>query len=154
CHTVSWVQGERDGDESTPHAAYLEKLDRLQRDLEADIQLISGQPTPVTMLVTQVTAYARSHDDVARAQFDVQSINPRICIVVPSYRLPYEGHIHYVNAGAQLCGIYHGRAYEALLRGKRPQMLRPLDAIVAPDGMTIRVRFEAPALPLLLGPGD
>ena len=154
CRTVSWVQGERDADEGTPHGSYLEKLDRLQRDLEADIQAVSGQTEPVSLLVTQVTAYARSHDDTARAQFDVQSSNPRIFIVVPSYRLPYEGHIHYLNVGAQLCGIYHGRAYAALLRGERPQMLRPLDATLSEDGMAIRVRFEAPTLPLVLGPGD
>lgn len=147
--TVGYGQGESDADDATPYASYYPALAQLRSDMDADIRAITGQSSPVYMLLYQSSYGARTHSDIALAHLHFAQSSDYAYLVAPTYAFPYaDDHTHLTAVGYKWLGAYYGRAYAAIARGKKPVWLDPVSATVR--GALVRVRFTVPTLPLVL----
>lgn len=149
-HAVALVLGINDSAAHTPYANYRAGVEQLQLDVEADIKAITGQASPVFLILNQISYGARTWPDQALAQLDLAQKNSKILLATPSYHFPVASdNIHFTNVAAKWHGLYFGRAYKRLVRdGKRPKWLNPISA--TRRGAVIRVRFDVPYRPLVI----
>lgn len=153
---VCWEQGQEDATDLMPQATYYAHLNQLQADLEADIQAITGQTSPVYLIVGQ-TNRTRTSDKVALAQLEAMADNPRIIVAGPSYtHNDLNGRLadgtHLTGKGYYIYGKSYARVLKNLLDGKRPLPLRPVT--LTASGSTLQVRFDVPYKPLRFNTAD
>lgn len=148
---LCFVQGESDAQNGMSEPDYLAQLTTLQGSVQASLRTVLGRADDVIpMVLGQISWGVQLYPGVALAQLAAcNDGTERFFLAYPSYRIPYRSdYIHYTTPGVKLAGAYMGRAMAALARGKRPQWLNPRSA--TRRGRTIRVRFDVPALPLVL----
>jgi hypothetical protein len=151
CSAVTWAQGETDADNSTTQADYLAALLQLRRDLEADIRAITGQASPVWLLMSQVAYKAKTTGaPIALAQMDAVAADDKIVLVTPIYHLTFStDNLHLNNVGSRHLGAYQGKAFHALVtENRRPKWIRPISATTIGNKAT--VTFDVPVKPLVL----
>ncbi|WP_370236614.1 hypothetical protein [Brevundimonas sp.] len=146
-HIVSWVQGEADVGMGT--LTYVGHVTTLQADIQAFVQGVTGQTSPVVMAITQISWKAVTEGgDLQAALYDA-SQQPGFYFVTPTYHLPVSDTIHYDEVGQALLGEYHGRAAKQyLIDRKRPAFLKPVSATC--NGLVVTFWFEVPQRPLVL----
>lgn len=152
---VAWLQGENDAEALISRADYRALLMQLADDLDADVRAITGQSSPVHLLIYQtVFKVVSSAGAVALAQMDAVNDHKRIHFVAPVYGLPHNGDgVHLVNTGYLWAGRLFGRALKQLVvDGRRPDCIWPLSATA--EGQTVRVRFRVPTAPLAFNTTD
>lgn len=155
CNVIVWVQGEADAIAGTTAASYLAALLELQRDLHADIAAITGQASPVYLVVMQTTHLATTAGgDILQAQYDAAAATDEIIIASPMYHLArYADNIHLTNSSSRRVGAMVGNVAASLIgEGVIPQKWRCVSAVAR--GTALRVKFNAPVLPLLLDTTD
>lgn len=148
---VVLVHGEADAALGT--ANYDVNLRDFQRDYENDIRSLTGQYTPVPMLIAQVgswTAYSLTTSDIPMAQWRAAINYPgRIFLVCPEYQFVHiaDGK-HLTAAEYTRMGEYFARAYAAVvIEGKAWRPVMP--AYAWRSGADIYVTFHTPCLPLV-----
>lgn len=148
-----WEQGQEDANNGTTFTAYRDALLQLQADVEADVKSITGQTTPVYLLVGQ-TNRTRTNSAIALAQVAATKLSSKIFIVSPSYgfNLPNglisDDFTHLTGPGYFCYSKYYGRAMKDILDGFRPKCLQPISATAV--GTTLKVKFDVPYKPLRL----
>jgi hypothetical protein len=141
-----------DGTDGAPDAikTYADALIEWQRDYDSEIRKLTGQSTPVTLLVSQMSNWNdRPRSDIPQNQLDAHVRAPgKVVLVGPTYMLPFaEDCIHFTNHGERRLGEYFAKAHARSLTG-RFEPLRPLGATLSND--TITIKFVVPAPPLVL----
>ncbi|AQS46553.1 hypothetical protein BMG03_01100 [Thioclava nitratireducens] len=147
-HALCWMQGENDISVSTLYQTYYDALERLQADVETDVQSETGQTSPVYCLTYQVSFGAAVHSDIALAHLNLAQKSNRFFLSTPMYHFPYTAGVHLTAEGYKWAGAYFGRAYAEIVQGRKPRWLNPVSA--TRRGAEIRVRFQVPTLPLVL----
>lgn len=155
---IPFIQGESDTDGSTPTTGptYLAAVKQLVDDLNADIKAITGQTTPVHLLLFQTAYKAASQSQIALAQLQAVREHRLIHLVTNYAFVPYNGDkTHSTNVGYVWLGHYAARArYQLIALGQVPDCIMPLAATFAAAGTTIRVKFRTPTrlkLPTIAG---
>jgi hypothetical protein len=151
CPLVWYIQGERDAVLGSSYAYYLDRLKKLQRDIQADVRAITGQKAPVYLIVIQ-TAQLQTTTGAAIAQAQYQaSLDVReIILAAPMYHLArFIDGLHLTAPGARQIGAYIGEIANSLIALKRvPQKWRCVAAVAR--GTTLKVKMAAPVLPLVI----
>lgn len=148
-HAVPWLQGEADITDGTLYADYRSRLVTLQSDIEADVQAITGQASPVWLIPYQSSYGVTISRAISTAIFDETAVNDGIALMGATYQFPYADGIHMTNVGYAWLGAYFGRAYKQLVvEGRRPDVLRPISVTCV--GTRLRIRFKVPTLPLVI----
>lgn len=153
-HALAWLQGENNVGVGTSFAEYRADLLQLQRDVETDTKVISGQTSPVFLITYQMSYGIKTNANIALAQLDLALTDDRFALSTPMYHLPYAAdNVHLTNVGYRLAGCYFGRAYKQLvIDGKRPKFINPVS--VTARGTKVSLKFDVPVLPLILDPID
>ena len=152
---VSWIQGETDLDNGTTRSTYLAALLQLIADLNTDIVAITGQASPVHLLLFQ-PAYKAAAPTVANsiqlAQMDAVAQSARIHFIANYAFLPYNADkTHSTNVGYNWLGHYAGRALKQLvIDGAKPDCIWPKSATV--NGTTLTIKLRTPTRLALSGP--
>jgi len=150
---INFVQGETDTESGMSGATWSGHMETLRTNVQAQIQALTGNTDPLHVVLTQPAFKVSLSGAVVLAQCDLAKINPLYFMVCPMYRMPYApDNVHLTNVGFKLMGAYFGRANAAILRGKRPQWLRPVSAMYSGD--SIVVKFAVPVAPLRLNTVD
>lgn len=153
CNVVVYMQGEADAAVGTTRAEYRERLIALREDIDARVRAITGQTSPVHMLVYQ-TAASNGPATLDRlsaiklAQVDAITQSPLIHFAGPVYHLPAAvDAIHLTNAAIRQYGRHVGRCVKQLMiDGVEPDCIWPLSATAR--GAQLRVQFRVPTYPL------
>ena len=160
-HAVAVIHGESDhyappfpldGTNGAPGAiqTYADALVEWQQDYDASIREITGQATPVPLLVSQMSNWNdRPDSDIPGRQLEAHERAPgKVVLVGPTYMLPFaEDCIHFTNHGERQLGEYFAKAYAHVLGGGW-EPVRPLGA--TRSGATVTVHFAVPSPPLVL----
>lgn len=148
CTAVTWVQGESNVTGDTPRQEYLDALLQLRIDIETDIRDITGQVTPVWLIMYQTAYRIVVSANIALAQMDALAEDPYILFSGPIYHLPHAADdLHLTNIGSRWIGAMQGKVLAQLLRNRRPRRLRPV-SVTTFDG-TATVLFDVPVAPLV-----
>jgi hypothetical protein len=151
-HTVAWIHGPSDADNIVARTTYRDLMVQLAADIDADVRAITGQNSPVHMLVAQTPfQVVSSGGKIALAQLDAVDLGELIHFVTTDYFLPYYAgdSTHLINVGYTLMGRYFGRAQKQLvIDGKYPECIRAVRAVAR--GTTLSVKFSVPRAPLVL----
>lgn len=145
---VVLTHGESDWDNDQ----YGSQVERLQRDYDADLRALTGQPEPVVMLATQEAGYPGSSLVQPRSPVLLwqasQASQGRIVLVGPKYQYPYHADgLHLTAAGYVRLGEKLGQVLHQVVMLGRPFVpLQPLRVIR--DARTVRVDFQVPVPPL------
>ncbi|AUG85465.1 hypothetical protein SHab15497_00021 [Acinetobacter phage SH-Ab 15497] len=150
---IPWQQGENNAFSSgvqTPYAEYKPELIQLQSDAENDIKAITGQTGIIPFITYQMSYAARTWPDIAKVQLDLVRENDRFMLSTPMYHLPYANDNIHLNAiGYKWLGAYIARAYnQYMFEGRKSDFINPKHAYI--DGNRLRVKFDVPAMPLVL----
>lgn len=151
CNVVFWVQGEADAIAGTTAASYKADLIQLQLDLQTDIRNITGQTSPVYLVLMQTTHLATSTGaEIQQAQYEASLAVDEIIIAAPMYHLTrYADQIHLSNTGSRQVGAHIGDVAATLIaEGIIPDKWECVSAVAR--GTTLRVRFNAPVLPIVI----
>jgi hypothetical protein len=144
------THGETDG----ANENYESDVDRFRRDLDADIRAITGQTTPVPLLLTQQQTCpgdsANAASLIAAWKSGVDHEGEIIC-VGPKYQYPYASdRLHLVSRGYDELGEKYAEVYyERVVLGHRWQPLQPVR--VKRKNRVITVDFHVPVPPLVWG---
>lgn len=155
CNVVFWVQGEADAIAGTSAASYKADLIQLQLDLQADIRDITGQISPVYLVLMQTTHLATSTGaEIQQAQYEASLEVDEIIIAAPMYHLErHSDHIHLENTGSRQAGAHIGDVAATLIaEGVIPTKWECVSAVAR--GASLRVRFNAPVLPIVIDATD
>jgi hypothetical protein len=152
---VPIIHGPTDSDIGTDRATYLAQMLQLAADLNTDIKAITGQSSPVHILMVQSAYKAATVGTVQLAQMDAVEQSPLIHMVCNDGFLPINNSdgqkVHLTNVGEVWLGHYVGRAiFQLLYNGKKPDCIWPLGATY--NGTTVRVKFRTPTKLVLNGP--
>jgi Carbohydrate esterase, sialic acid-specific acetylesterase len=144
-HAVPFLQGESDATDGTPGPVWTAEMVQLTDDLNTDIKSITGQTTPVYVLLYQTASQARTTDGrIALAQLEAVRQHELIHFAGPISHMPYSDGVHLTNVGYNWFGAYNGRSfYQLVVEGRAPDCVWPVSATV--EGTTLRVRFRAPS---------
>lgn len=151
---IGWLQGEQDAAYTTSYESYLSQFLQLRLDMEADVQLISGNNQPVHLLTYQMSYRALgSRDVITRALYDATNLDEKIHLVTPTYLFPHnpnpQDQVHLTSMGYKWIAAYFGRARKELVWDKIfPRSLKVLSATYS--GKKITVKFKVPTRPLVL----
>lgn len=151
CNVVFWIQGEADAIAGTTAASYKADLIQLQLDLQADIRAITGQHSPVYLVVMQTTHLATTTGAaIQQAQYEAAVETDEIIIAAPMYHLGrYSDGIHLSNTGSRQAGAHIGDVAATLIaEGVIPDKWECVSAVAR--GTSLRLKFNAPVLPLFL----
>jgi hypothetical protein len=148
---VTSADGGGDHVDQNPHLA--DDLAEWQRDLEGDLRAISGQTSPIPLLVTQYSSWTEyaATSPIPIAQLRAHVDHPgQVIAVGPRYPLLYgPDGVHLTNEGYRRMGEYYARAYRrVVVEHGTWEPLRP--ASITRDGTVITARFLVPAPPLQL----
>jgi hypothetical protein len=144
------THGETDGTSES----YEDDVDRLRRDLGADIRAITGQTTPIPLLLTQQQTCpgdnSKAASLIAEWKSGLDHENEIIC-VGPKYQYPYASdRLHLVARGYDELGEKYAEVYyERVVLGHRWQPLQPV-AVNRKDRV-VTVDFHVPVPPLVWG---
>ena len=130
-------------------------LQEWQKDYNQDIQSLTGQKDDIYLFTDQLSSFGnifatkeKSDPATALAQL-AASKNPQIVLVAPKYFLDYTDNLHLNNFSYRKLGEYYAKAYgQTILQNKKWEPVRPIDTKL--DGNIIKIKFEAPKLPLVL----
>ncbi|WP_270530132.1 hypothetical protein [Klebsiella pneumoniae] len=149
-HAIAWLQGETDStNPSHTQAQHLAALLKLQVDVTADAQAITGQTSPVMFLTYQHSSRVKVNDAVPLALLDACQVSDYFYFVAPTYPFPHAADgLHLLALGYKWIGAYYGRAYkQAVIDGIKPKAITPKGVIWNGDKVT--VQFEVPNPPLV-----
>lgn len=150
-HAIAWLQGETDSiNTNYTKAAHLAALLKLQSDITADAQAVTGQDSPVMFLTYQHSSRVKTNDAVPLAILEACDTSDYFYFVAPTYAFPhYTDGLHLLAEGYKWIGAYYGRAYkQAIIDGIKPLAIRPKGATW--HGNKVTVRFDVPVSPLVL----
>ncbi|EPF7428493.1 hypothetical protein [Klebsiella pneumoniae] len=149
-HAIAWLQGETDStNPSYTQAQHLAALLKLQVDVTADAQAITGQTSPVMFLTYQHSSRVKVNDAVPLALLEACQVSDYFYFVAPTYPFPHAADgLHLLALGYKWIGAYYGRAYkQAVIDGIKPKAITPKGVIWNGDKVT--VQFEVPNPPLV-----
>jgi len=153
-HDITAVTSADGGGDHVDRNAHLaDDLAAWQHDLEADLQAITGQSSPIPLFVTQYSSWTEYDptSPVPIAQLRAHVEHPgKVIAVGPRYPLLYgPDGVHLTNEGYREMGVYYARAYRRMVveRGVW-EPLRPRS--IARAGAVVTVRFLVPSPPLVL----
>lgn len=130
---------------------YGEGLLEWQRDYEAGVKAITGQPQPVPLFISQMDNWTdRPHSEVVQYQYEAHVRSQgKVVLVTPGYPLPWASDcLHFTGAGERRLGEYFAKAYaRVVLEGKRWEPVHPKS--VQASGSTVVARFHVPKPPLV-----
>lgn len=143
-HAVPWLQVETNIDNGTTASAYLADFLQLVDDLNTDIPVVTGQSTPVHLLIYQTPYKAVTGGGVLQnALLEAVRQDARCHFVGPLYHLPPSDGVHMAATGYAWYGAYVGRAYAQLVvEGRKPDCIFPISAVAL--GQTVSVKFRTP----------
>jgi hypothetical protein len=131
---------------------YGEALEEWQRDYEGTAKAITGQTQPVPLLVSQYSHWNDgSHTEIAFLQLAAHLRSKgKVVVVGPTYVLPYSSNcLHFLSHAERQLGEYFAKAYARIVvQGRRWEPLRPTNATLAGDVVT--VRYHVPVPPLVI----
>jgi hypothetical protein len=131
---------------------YGDGLIEWQHDLEAAVQAVTGQSTPIPMLISQFSGWNdQPTSAVAQYQYEAHVASKgKVVIVTPGYALDWAVDCrHYSSDGERRLGEYFAKAYtRTVIEGKRWEPVRPKDVTIA--GNTITAKYYVPVPPLVL----
>ena len=147
-HVMPMAHGEQDAANGLAQALYRGGIKDLADDINTDIPAITGQTSPVYLLIYQCSWRTAAHPDIALAQLEAAQQHDQIVLVTPTYFLPYDADgVHLTNVGNKWLGCYFGLFSWLLTRAnKMPRWLQPRSATVR--GARIDVHFDVPYGPL------
>lgn len=146
---IVMTHGETDSGDS----GYRSQLMKLLSDYNADLAKITGQTTPIPMLLSQQFAFPNSpgmRPEATLTQWKIGVERPGEFICTgPKYQYPGHGDgTHLASVGYQMLGEKTGQVYyERILLGRDWQPLQPL--AVSRDGRVLSVVFHVPVPPLV-----
>jgi len=133
-------------------ADYGEGLEEWQRDYEASVKTITGQTTPVPLLVSQYSHWNdKPTTKVAYQQLAAHVRSKgKVIVVGPTYVIPYSNDcLHFTGPGQRWLGEYFAKAYaRVVLEGRTWEPLRPTSITLA--GNVVTVKYLVPKPPLVL----
>jgi hypothetical protein len=144
------THGETDGTDEN----YEDDVARLRGDLDADIRAVTGQTTPIPLLLTQQQTCPGDNSSaaslIAEWKSGVDHEGEIIC-VGPKYQYPYASdRLHLVARGYDELGEKYGEVYyERVVLGHRWQPLQPVR--VNRKDRVVTVEFHVPVAPLVWG---
>jgi hypothetical protein len=151
---IGWLQGENDQYQGEkPRLEYKDDLIQYQKDVQADVQAVTGQSHRVPLLTYQLAAYVRNggnYRNVTLAQLDAAEEQADIYMVCPMYHVPYAGdRIHLTNVGYKYVGHYFGKVYKRVVyEGMEWTPLSP--KVIRSQGKVVSVEFNVPEPPLVI----
>ncbi len=154
---ITMLHGERDLNIGTTLAQYEADLVQLQSDLQADIQALTAQATPIPLYTYQMynwTFFGVAVDPrIHLAQLKAADDHPGLIVMVgPSYNVGYNSGIfgvHLSNLGQEQLGEEFGKAFYAQSVAHTGWIpLEPAAATIS--GTTITATFRVPVAPLVL----
>lgn len=133
-------------------ASYGDALVEWQADYETGVKAITGQKTPVPMLLLQMSNW----NDVPHSRIPAWMLEAhvktagKVVLVAPGYPIGYSADcLHFTNHGQRRIGEYFGKAYARIvLAGKKWEPLRPIRVTLA--GKVLTAKFVVPKPPLVL----
>jgi len=151
-HAVCYDQGEADADAATARATYAAALSQLQADMTTDAQAITGQSSPVHLIICQPPWKATTSSAAILGAFDAVKANPRIHMVGNRANEAYTGDtIHMTPTSQWRRGRVFGRAYQQLVwEARKPDAIWPISATTRANGTTLTALFRVPTRPLVL----
>ncbi|HSO39572.1 MAG TPA: hypothetical protein VLT33_43900 [Labilithrix sp.] len=153
-HDVTAVTSADGGGDHVDRNTHLaDDLAEWQRDLEADLQLITGQSTPIPLFITQYSSWTEydTTSPIPLAQLRAHVDHPgKVIMVGPRYPFLYgPDGVHLTNEGYRGMGEYYARAYRrVVVEHGTWEPLRP--KTITRAGAVITARFLVPAPPLVL----
>jgi hypothetical protein len=132
--------------------SYADGLIEWQRDLEANIQAITGQTQAIPLLISQFSGWNDfATSAVTQYQYEAHVRSKgKVTIVTPGYALDWGPDCrHYSNDGERRLGEYFAKVYaRVVFEGKRWEPVRPKTASIA--GNVITAAYYVPVPPLVL----
>jgi hypothetical protein len=149
---VLLTHGEADADLQTSASAYAADLAALHDAYQADVQALTGQTSPVPMLLTQQGSspgIGAGENTTALGMLIAAQANPGAVVLVgPKYQYDYlVPNLHLLGPSYRLLGEKYAEAYVAIAGGGSWEPLWPT-AIVS-SGTNLTVSFHVPAPPLV-----
>ena len=143
-NAIPYIQSETDADNSVSGPSWLTSVKQFVVDLNTDIKAITGQTTPVHLLLCQTAYKSATQSQIALAQLQAVRESPLIHLVVNYGFLPYNSDkTHSTNVGYAWLGHYIARAfYQLTALGQKPDCIMPLSATF--NGSALRVKFRTP----------
>jgi hypothetical protein len=142
------------GTDGTPGAIadYSDALLEWQRDYEAGIKAITGQPGTVPLLVTQLSGWNDAPTSkLAQMQLDAHIRSAgKVLLVSPGYPFSVQNDcLHYTSDGERRIGEYFAKVYaKVVLGGETWEPVRPKQITRVANVVT--VKFYVPVPPLVL----
>lgn len=157
---VCWMQGESDMYDYT-HADYKALLRAFARDVNDDIQGITGQEDEVVVICYQTNlvsvcdsfrpySYDCTECVVPQAQMELVRDNDLFVPGTPTYPLTFVRENKHIDAVSQrLVGHYNALALLDVLAGRQHDGVLPLTAVASGE-REVRVTLSVPAPPLVI----
>jgi hypothetical protein len=143
---MAWIQGETD--RTMAEATYKGHMEKLQKDVQADARLLTGQTDAVPIIMYQMAYYSRLTPNVTNVQYELDRDDANFMIATPMYHFPYDDGAHLTNVGYKWMGHYFGKALDYVIRGQTWKPLRPTSVTL--NGKIFTVTFDVPNTPLTL----
>jgi len=157
---VGLGQGENDYLSGTTRSAWAATAAALIKNVNDDVQLITGQPNPIPLIMYQVATHkvgGSSTPTIALAQTDLAASNPLAYVAMPMYLFPYhdDNNFHTTPIGTRWFGGYLGIAYKRIVIDKQNGVDHPKWQPLQPvssswSGSTLTVTMHVPVGNLVL----
>lgn len=147
---MPFIQGEANVNVPMAGSAWRSKVAKLQDDVTAYAQSVSGQTAPVYFILYQTAWKVATYKDIALAQLDLCKRDPHFVMASPCYHLDFASdQIHLRNTGYIKLSRYIARALKTIaIDKKRPRFVTMKSATVR--GSKLSIKYDAPVLPLML----
>ena len=133
-------------------ADYGDAMVEWQRDMETGVTAITGQKTPVPLLIAQLSGWkAATTSPIPQMQLDAHTTKApgKVVLVTPTYMFNVaDDCLHYDSDGERWLGEYFAKAYARIVfQGQPWEPLRP--ASITRADTVITVKFLVPKPPLV-----
>lgn len=146
---VILTHGETDAND----ANYEAEIQKLQADYEADLSAITGQSSPIPILVSQQATFPADAGSFAQSTLAAWRLGVdfpgKFYCVGPKYQYEYSAdHVHFIASQYRRLGEKYAEVYvHAMLMKEDWAPLQPVKASIA--GAVITVDFHVPTPPLV-----
>lgn len=123
-------------------------LVQLQEDYEADLRAITGQTSPIPMLLTQQSSFPPSSTAAALSSIQAWTASvehpEQIVCVGPKYQYAYSADLVHLTARSEVrMGIKYAEVYDWVLNQKKTwKPLQPKKITRSSDGQSVQVSFD------------
>jgi len=130
---------------------YADGMLEWQKDYEDGVKAITGQTTPVPLLLLQMSNWNDvPHSKVAMWQLEAHLRAPgKVVLVAPAYPIGYASDcLHFTNHGERRIGEYFAKAYaRIIMEGRAWEPVHPKSVTLA--GNVVTAKFHVPKPPLV-----